>query len=416
MATPYNGPVVQEYKGEVIPSSSGNSVPITEEPKTGMDYAKDIASGAFKMTPLGQAWPTIHKGMERADQALYDVGGWVTDKASKVMPPEAAAALGFGTNVAGQALLGGVGGGGGAAVGKAAGSGLESGARTMMQSALKPTAGDLVAGKADRAITTALEKGFVPNREQLVKLRGEIDSLMSQVEGAIERNLGKTVDQQKVLDGMKPIFERFKNSIEEATRHGDIQKAITDFMEHPWIKAITRQPERQVESKILDAGGKPFSTTIPASGTGAIPVAEAQSIKQGIYRDIGEKAYGPQAIPASEQAARKGIAAELRKGIEEAVPEVMPLNKQAGDLINLGNVATRRTLMDANKNPLGLGLLAHNPLAFAAFEAERSPIVKAHIAHLLQRAAEKSQQYGKALGVLGGGTAGAVIGKGDNDL
>jgi len=390
-------------------AQSAGSSPIGEE-SSAPGRVGNVAGKIFDMTPPGQAWPTIKKGMESVDHTIYETGGVVADKASRVMPPEAAAALGFGTNLIGQyALGGGVGGG----IGKQVGKGMESGARTLMQSSIKPTAADLVAGKADRAISTALDRGFVPNRENIAKLRGEIDTLMNTVEAAISRNVNKTVDQQKILDGIKPVFERFKNSIEESTRSTDIQKAINDFMGHPWIKSITRQPERTVESKILDASGKPMTTKIPASGTGQIPVKEAQDIKQGIYRDLGDKAYGPQAIPAAEQAARKGIAGQLRAGIEEAVPEVMPLNKQAGDLLNLGNVATRRAMMDANKNPLGLGLLAHNPAALAVFEAERSPIIKAHIANWLHRKAMSSQPFGKAVGAL---TAGPLTDPGGDDL
>lgn len=399
--------------------SSGKSVPVTamEEPKTALDYAKDIGSAALNLTPAGHAVKTIHKGMEVADKALYDTGGWVTDKAAKVLPPEAAAALGFGTNLAGQFLLGGGGAGAGQAAGKTITKGLESGARTLMQSAMKPTSADLVAGKADRAITTALEKEFIPTREGIAKLRGEIDTLMTRVEEAIANNADKTVDQASVVAGIRPVFEKFKNSIEEATRSTDIHRALNDFMGHPWIKAITPQPARTVESKIVDASGKPFEQIIPASGTGKIPVQEAQAIKQGIYRDIGEKAYGPKAMPDSEQAARKAMAAKLRTGIEDVVPEVIPLNKQAGDLINLGNVATRRAMMDANKNPLGLGLLAHNPLALAAFEAERSPIIKAHLAHLLNRNAASAQPFGRAIGAITGASAGSHSGsKGEDDL
>ena len=50
--------------------------------------------------------------------------------------------------------------------------------------------------------------------------------------------------------------------------------------------------------------------------------------------------------------------------------------KKEAQLIDTLDVVERRALMELNKNPGGLTLLAENPLAAAAFQADKSALFK----------------------------------------
>jgi hypothetical protein len=104
-------------------------------------------------------------------------------------------------------------------------------------------------------------------------------------------------------------------------------------------------------------------------------------LKRGTYRALGEKTYGEMGSAATE--AQKALARGLREEVAAKVPEtVAPLAREA-DLMNVMGVAERRALMEANKNPMGLALLAKNPYAWAGFMADKSALFKSTVARLL---------------------------------
>lgn len=113
-----------------------------------------------------------------------------------------------------------------------------------------------------------------------------------------------------------------------------------------------------------------------ASGGGGIPVQLAQQMKQGTYKALGDRAYGEQKGASAES--QKTLARGLKDEISAAVPEVAAKNKRESDLINAAKLAERRVLMDANKNPLGLGIL--NPAMLPLWLWDRSPVAKSLVA------------------------------------
>src|SRR3990167_10396587 len=102
-------------------------------------------------------------------------------------------------------------------------------------------------------------------------------------------------------------------------------------------------------------------------------------MKQGTYKAIGGKNYGE--LKGAETEAQKALARGVKEEISSAVPNVAALNKREGNLLNALSVAERRALMDANKNPLGLGVL--NPATLALWLWDRSGWAKAMTARML---------------------------------
>lgn len=108
-----------------------------------------------------------------------------------------------------------------------------------------------------------------------------------------------------------------------------------------------------------------------------IPVAEAQSLKQGTYARIGEK-YGQTSAASIE--AEKGLARGLKEEIANEVPDVSALNAKEGKLIEALYAVGKRVALSGNSNQVGISWATHNPTVFLASLMERSPAVQSMLA------------------------------------
>ena len=287
-------------------------------------------------------------------QVAYDVGGKVTDIASGAgASPETAAKFGFAANVGTQVaptLLSGE------LAKKAFGPSIKSGAKTLMQSSLKPTLHDLRTGKAAKAINTMLEEGYSPTKGGVDAMKARVSDLNDEIAEAI-KNSPATVDKGKVASYLQDTMNRFEKQVNSSADTKAIQSAWDEFLTNPLL-----------------------------AGKKDIPVQLAQEMKQGTYRALGDKAYGEQKGAAAE--AQKTLARGLKEEISTAVPGVAGKNKLESDLINAAKIAERRVLMDANKNPLGLGWLAQ-PWMIPFWMWDRSPGAKALTARGLYSGSEQ---------------------------
>lgn len=323
---------------------------ITGAAAKGFTEAKGLGKlPAALMSGLGEAASVAGESL---DKAAYSAGGKVTDVASRMgLPAEAAAGAGLAANVGVQAapmVLGGE-------LGKLASPAMVSGAKSVMQSALKPTLNALQTGKAAKAIDTLLEEGINVSQGGVMKLRTAITDLNSQVQAAIANSTG-VVNKKEIAKTIGETLNKFKYQATPAADKNAILAAWNEF-KNTWF----------------------------ASGSD-LPVQVAQKVKQGTQRAVS-KSYGQLSDASIE--AQKDIARWLREGISKAVPEVSALNARESSLINALNVTERRTLMELNKNPAGLALLAHNPASFVAFMADKSGAFKSIVARMMYSGAEQ---------------------------
>lgn len=151
----------------------------------------------------------------------------------------------------------------------------------------------------------------------------------------------------------------------------------------------------------------PGSDATVSGGLGAegdaIPVQLAQQLKQGTYRVLSKK-YGQ--LGSAEIEAQKGLARGLKEGVADAVPEVSALNATESKLLDTLSVVERRVLQDANKNPMGLASLAHHPIGWAMFMADRSAAFKSIAARMANSASKTVEQgqlpnFARQHGLLG---------------
>ena len=309
----------------------------------------------------------------RLSKAAYNAGGKVTDIGSNLgLPPQVSAGLGFGANVLTQAIPTFI----GAQLGKQSIQPLlQSGAKRIMQSAVKPTLADLKSGDAAKAITTMLKEGYNPTESGVRAMQAKIDELAAQVKNAIS-NSTATVNKYAVGNRLMDALNRFKAQVNPKADMNAIESAWNEFLSHP------------------DLAGK---TTMP--------VQLAQQMKTGTYNAIGNRPYGELSGASTE--AQKQLARGLKEEISAAVPQVAPLNAREAELINARNIAQRRALMSGNRNPAGLAPLAGHGIGTVGFLADRSDLIKALLARLLYSG---SGIFGTGTGAVAGGLLGASSG------
>lgn len=216
----------------------------------------------------------------------------------------------------------------------------EQKARDLMQRAIKPTARDLNTGRADRAITTALEQGVNPTRGNMEAVSKQIDILDKQLDAAIAESGATVQGHRGPLVEMAALIKDLKRQVNPNADVHAAYKALNEFVNNPLVSEY-------------------------------MPIQTAQAIKQGTYRALGDKAYGE--LKGAEIESQKTLARGLNQEISAASPEAAAINKPLGDLINLRDVMEPRVRMAGNKNLLGLGSLSPSALNALVWLADRSP-------------------------------------------
>lgn len=242
-------------------------------------------------------------------------------------------------------------------VGTAVGGALRSGAERLMQSAVKPTLAQLKSGDAAVATRVMLDQGINPTKAGVEKLRGLIDNTDDAISSAIQ-NSTATVDKGAVLNRLGGARSTFTMQAAPQADLAAIQSVEDAFRAHPMFSGPT------------------------------IPVQAAQGLKRGTYKVLQGK-FGEQGSAATE--AQKALARGLKEEVAAAVPDVVPLNAKLSDLIKAHDVVERRALMEANKNPFGLSILAPSPGGVLGFMADRSAVLKALAARGMNAAAGPTQ-------------------------
>jgi hypothetical protein len=335
-----------------------------------------LLRGFFRAGPMGAALEGVGAGLRESsdvlDKAAYKTGGAVTDFAAQYVDPENAARLGFAANVGVQAIPTVM----GAVAGKiAAKPTLERTGRRLMQSALKPTIHDLKTHRAAKAIDTMLDEGISPTQRGVEKLQSLVDDLNDEVAQAIQSSTA-TVKKGDVGLRLSDTWERFRAQVNPDADMGAIKKAWLEFRNHPLL-----------------------------AGKQDVPVQLAQKLKSGTYTQLKGK-YGE--LGSADIEAQKALARGLKEEISAKVPDIASLNARESALINALEIAERRALLQPNLSLLGMSPLAHSPVTWAAFMADRSAAIKALAARGLYSG---SGVIPTTAGGLGGGYLGILSGK-----
>lgn len=338
--------------------------------KQAMPLVKGFATGG----PVGAAVAGGQQGLKTAGDVIgdasYAAGGAATDLAAKRLSPEASAAIGSGVNLIGQTVPAMLAGGN---LGARAAPAMESGARTLMNAALKPSAAQHASGDAGRAVNTMLEGGYNVTAGGVRAMQAEIGKLNDAITQAIAKSPA-TVDKQKVAATLQDALKRFEMQVTPGADMRVIEKAYQEFLAHPLLAGNTQ-----------------------------IPIQLAQKLKQGTYGSLGNKAFGE--LKGADVEAQKTLARGLKEGIAEGAPEVAPLNAAEGKLINAKDIAEHRVNMNSNKQQMGLGWLSGSPEGALGWLLDRSPLANSVLARALHSG---STAIPRTVGQAVGATAGRV--------
>lgn len=309
------------------------------------------------LTPPGLAFQVAKAGQEQYDKLAYEAGGKVTDVTGS---PELGAAANMAINAV-PAFLGSGLGKSASSMAEKAGrpTVMEKGAKSLMHSALKPSALAQEGGlnsDAAKAIDTLLRADANVSTAGAVKLRGLINKLEGEVKGLIVEagKQGKVVDKsfaaREVLDELK----KFRTQVNPGADTQAVLKSWDEF------------------SKLV--GEK-------------IPVEQAHALKKGTYGILADKyAKMGRVENVPDTQAQMALARGLRKGTEDVVPGVGALTEQESSLINALELAEKRAGIGGNKDLGGIAWLANNPAAAAAMMADRSAAFKSWLANRIFQA------------------------------
>ena len=317
--------------------------------------------------PLGIASGAIAEGnkigQEKLDKAAYEAGGKVTDVTGS---PEAGIAAHLAIQAA-PVIAGGE-------LGKVTQPAFVAGAKNLMQRAIKPSYESLANGNAAKAIQTMLDEGINASEAGMAKVQTQLNKLREQTKAVIA-NSPAEIDKNKVANELLGVLDRVQRQGIYKKDVKAVESAFDEFMAHPLIK-----------------GDK-------------IPIQLAQDMKKAGNKKLAGD-YGEMSNADIES--QKALVRGLKEGIAEAEPAVKPLNARQAELLNVLDVARKRSLMSGNQNPAGMALLAKNPVAGTAYALEKEAPIRSMAARGLYQG---SGVIPTTVGSVAGGLEGASLGR-----
>lgn len=260
------------------------------------------------------------------------------------------------------ALAGGATSAVGNAVSQAVSKAAPSAASGWYESALKPppSLGD---AKRAAAVGTGLREGIVLNKNAVAEAHQRISDINDQItqEIANRSQAGATVDPAAVA------------------QYTD--RAATAF-------DANHQANPEADTAAVQDVKDEFLRTHPDP----IPLAQAQTMKQGTYRKLK---YGE--LTGAQSEAQKDLARGLKDGIVQMFPEIAPQNAQESSLLQLEPLLERFVAREGNKQLIGLGtpmvLAGTHSIPLTLIKAALdNPAIKSRIALMIARHAAPAAQ------------------------
>ena len=326
--------------------------------------------------PLGAVASLTQRGVEKAGELVsetaYKAGGGVTDIAAKAgLPPELAAAAGYGTNVGIQALpvVGG-------AIARQAAPAMQKAGKWFMTSAVKPGTTMRRSGEGAKAIETMLKKGISPTSSGLEAAKGAVDDLEVAIQTTLE-NSPATVNKLGVAkSSLKSAFDDVKHNLDRVQNEKDIKDAIDKFLDHPEVKKYAND----------------------------LPVAVANRLKQSFYKELGQRPYVPGAQPTAFDKGEKNLAATLRQETLKAEPSARANLEEQAKMMQVVTLLKERVGASQSQNIYGLGgAMSPSITRLLIFWADRYPWFKGWMARALYSGASPvTAGIGVGAGVIAG--------------
>ena len=198
------------------------------------------------------------------------------------------------------------------------------------ETALKIPPKAMSQAERDAAVQTGLQNAIPVSKAGLEKIGNLIDDLNQKIEAQIQSDPNRAVSTVPAVRNLDSVRARFANQVTPQPDLAEIQQAQTNFLNNPKIK-----PQ--------GAGPSP----------GSLPAAEAQMMKQGTYRALGDKAYGE--LKGANIEAQKALARGLKDEIAAQFPAINNLNAAESKLLDLQPELERAVNRIANHQLIGIG-------------------------------------------------------------
>jgi hypothetical protein len=332
-----------------IPSliSSGIGAAATTPKTTGGMAGSTLMNIRLGATPLGKASPAV--------QGLLQAGGFLGGQA----------ATGNAEDAPGTAQILAAGAAGPAVANKLSGMIFNrKGAEGMYKRALgaQPT---MTQKELQELTNTGLAEKIPVSEKGYEMAQSKINAIEEMIQAAVDTEAanGTKIDPMKVAERVSRAYSKFK---EQAVARPDLRKVTktkTEFIKEHSAKAPYSKL-KVGESIIIDPEtGKGVSGRLVPAGSGYsrvgvdIPIDQAQKMKKGTYRIIGDK-YGE--LSAARTEAQKDLARGLKEEIYAALKknpdfkdiDFDTLGKREGGLVELLDILNRNVNKERNQIPL----------------------------------------------------------------
>lgn len=202
-------------------------------------------------------------------------------------------------------------------------------ATDLYRSAIKPTNVPSKQVAVNAAIEHGLDTGTVVNRSGsgLEKTVARLDAKEMELQGILEPSTQsinvRALD--KSLDGLRNAA--FDDIMNRDTIHNAANEYVQAMREHPTYDAATD----------------------------SVPIQTANTIKRKLYKSLSKNsAYDTGQVLAGKGTAGKAFAKSIMQSIEDAIPEIGPLNKKLGADLNLQKYLSRAVARIQNTDVLGI--------------------------------------------------------------
>jgi len=194
----------------------------------------------------------------------------------------------------------------------------------LMESAMKIPPRSVDNATRKQLIKTAVEDGYRVTQKGLDKLKGDIDTINKEIASVVDKGKDIPIDYETAVSKIDELKEFYKDAPNP--------KQYIDELES--LKQST------LAAKLTDKG-RDF-----------VPAAEAQRIKQTVYR-LNKKHYGE--MKTAEIEGNKAIARGVKEKLVEAFPELKELNAKDSEWLNLEEVLGRAVNRSRNYDIIKLG-------------------------------------------------------------
>lgn len=282
-------------------------------------------------------------------------------------------------NVAAPKVTEGLGKLGISSINKAVGKVAPAVAERLYQNSLKPSPANTPTENL-RMVRTGLEAGAPISEAGATKITKLIGDLNDRIEDEIASNPNAPINKFKVASRLNAPAGRFAQQVAPTADLGHVSNVGSEFLE---------------------------------SQPGTITAENAQALKKGTYKNIGDRAYGESATARVE--AEKALARGLKEELEQHFPEIKDLNAEEARYIDLKGSLERAVNRATNRQtiPARLGgpvaSLVSGGMANAAFGHEAGltvgvatylmktvmddPAMQSHLALAISKAGGKRIPY-----------------------